>query len=525
MESSDLVKNLFKSFYQPTEKEFNELWEKCIFVFDTNTLLNLYRYPEKTRELFLNILQKIEGRIWIPYQVAFEYHKNLNDELYKQDTGYNSFQELINNSITDLIGKIENKSKEIRHSNITIEKIISIMNEAKEFATKELDSQKGEHPDLEKLKENLDSIIGDEVGRPYNQEELDQIYIAGEERYANQIPPGFKDVSDKKGKTSFYNGITYKDEYGDLVYWLQIIEKAKEQSISAVILISDDSKEDWIYKVKGQKKGIHPELMNEFRRETNSKPFYLYNSEQFIKHAQNHLSITNSENIEEAITDIKTIKEVEELFKSANNKLSINIPNYSKLNFHEKNEELKNYYSKQSYMYKAVFIVMGTNDNINSQYITPFMRSLLEVYIEKEINIYSWGIEHGEYLIKFTMLSPINEFFYTINQINKVLSASKDEEYSNLRLLEIILENQTNIEKDIFENNEIIINDEAIINFKRFERLIGIHDSVRHKEFGIGEIISYNKHNLDIIIKLKKFRESELIIKYPYDELRINSVF
>jgi hypothetical protein len=35
---------LLRGYYQPTQEEFDELWEKYIFAFDTNILLNVYRY-------------------------------------------------------------------------------------------------------------------------------------------------------------------------------------------------------------------------------------------------------------------------------------------------------------------------------------------------------------------------------------------------------------------------------------------------------------------------------------------------
>ncbi|MFM2060738.1 MAG: hypothetical protein RLZZ507_408 [Cyanobacteriota bacterium] len=38
------MRDLFPGYYQPTEKEFAELWKECIFSFDTNVLLHIYRY-------------------------------------------------------------------------------------------------------------------------------------------------------------------------------------------------------------------------------------------------------------------------------------------------------------------------------------------------------------------------------------------------------------------------------------------------------------------------------------------------
>ncbi|MDG6614114.1 PIN-like domain-containing protein, partial [Staphylococcus aureus] len=52
------------------------IWENALFVFDTNTLLNLYRYQEETKNEFLQVLDKISNRIWIPHHVALEFQRN-----------------------------------------------------------------------------------------------------------------------------------------------------------------------------------------------------------------------------------------------------------------------------------------------------------------------------------------------------------------------------------------------------------------------------------------------------------------
>ncbi len=46
--------------------------EQALFVFDTNVLLNLYRYQSGTRDELLNVLAQLSDRIWIPHHVALE---------------------------------------------------------------------------------------------------------------------------------------------------------------------------------------------------------------------------------------------------------------------------------------------------------------------------------------------------------------------------------------------------------------------------------------------------------------------
>jgi hypothetical protein len=34
------MKSLFAGYYRPTDKEFDELWKNCMFVFDASVLLD-----------------------------------------------------------------------------------------------------------------------------------------------------------------------------------------------------------------------------------------------------------------------------------------------------------------------------------------------------------------------------------------------------------------------------------------------------------------------------------------------------
>ena len=52
-----LMKKTFKEYYQFTEEEFKKLWQECLFVFDANVLLNMYRFSVKTRLSFIKELK------------------------------------------------------------------------------------------------------------------------------------------------------------------------------------------------------------------------------------------------------------------------------------------------------------------------------------------------------------------------------------------------------------------------------------------------------------------------------------
>ncbi|RYD02484.1 hypothetical protein N752_24455 [Desulforamulus aquiferis] len=81
----------FKGFIGYKDEEFKELWEKAIFVVDTNILINFYKYKSKeSTKSLLDILMKLkaDNRLWIPHQVALEYFFNYEDNMFKQNEGY-----------------------------------------------------------------------------------------------------------------------------------------------------------------------------------------------------------------------------------------------------------------------------------------------------------------------------------------------------------------------------------------------------------------------------------------------------
>ncbi|WP_374707766.1 PIN-like domain-containing protein [Flavobacterium sp. J372] len=68
----------FKTFQNISSEDFKYLWRDALIIFDTNALLNIYRLPEFAKDDFLNILsdEKINNRIWLPFQSFLEFSQN-----------------------------------------------------------------------------------------------------------------------------------------------------------------------------------------------------------------------------------------------------------------------------------------------------------------------------------------------------------------------------------------------------------------------------------------------------------------
>ena len=314
------MESLFKGYYQPTPEQFKKLWEEGTFVFDTNVLLNLYRYKKESRDEVLNVIKKIEDRIWIPYQVGLEFHRNRLNVLAEQ----NSHMDAIKSSIRQSIDSIEKKCKDLdldkRHSEIETVSFIdrfkdlrdSVLAELSEISPKNLTNDTDEDETLNEIS-SLFSVVKGSLGTPpKDQKILDEIYKDGDFRADNKIPPSFEDIIEakkNKGNEKYYSfeGFNYKHGYGDLIVWKQIIEFARENQKKNIIFITDDKKEDWMRIINSHGKktiSARPELVSEILKEASVENFYIYDTKNFLEYSKEYLETDIQD---EVIIDIQKV--------------------------------------------------------------------------------------------------------------------------------------------------------------------------------------------------------------------------
>jgi hypothetical protein len=167
-----------------------------------------------------------------------------------------------------------------KHPLINVEKLLSPIQAASETQTKQLEKFRQRHPDLienDTIRNTLTELLDGKVRPPLSSGDYQKVCKDGEDRYARSVPPGYLDARAKEGDK----------KYGDLVIWQEIIEQAKS-SKKPVTLITDDVKDDWWWKHQGKIIGPRPELAAEMREKANVQ-FYMYQSDQFMKHAATYL--------------------------------------------------------------------------------------------------------------------------------------------------------------------------------------------------------------------------------------------
>ncbi|MGB8645361.1 MAG: PIN-like domain-containing protein [Anaerolineae bacterium] len=294
------MKQIFAGYYQPTDKEFKELWQTCLFVLDANILLDLYRYSKETREKLLEVLSNLSDRLWISHQAALEYQDNRLGVITKQEKTYTD--------VFDLLGKTKEGLESIlsqEHPSIDVQTVLSKADDAFSIIKADLEAQHAAHPDLfadDFIRDEITALLKDKVGPAYPQEKLNEISKEGTKRYENKIPPGYMD--DKKKDKKTYGTVVIEGQFGDLILWHQIKDKARETK-KPIIFITNDNKEDWWWIEQGKTVGPRPELITEMLTEV-SVMFYMYKPKRFVEYAVDYLGL---EVTQEIINEVESVAE------------------------------------------------------------------------------------------------------------------------------------------------------------------------------------------------------------------------
>lgn len=294
------MRNLFPAFYELSDDEISSMWQEFIFVFDTNMLLNIYRYRDETRERFYEILDGLRSRIWIPYQVAREYQDNRIGVIEEQLKAYSEVSTALRHAINTLEGLNHLREK---HSFIQVDELIEIPKKALRKANEKLSSDqikyKTEYENLkssDERREKIAHLFQGRIGDPYSKDTMLELYRQADKRFELQIPPGWKDKRKKE-----------YTRYGDVILWFQLIDYARSQK-KPIIFVTDDAKSDWYISKEENRTGIirpRPELVQEMLIEANVL-IHMYQGYEFLDEAAKFLSLQQKPDI---IEDAKEISE------------------------------------------------------------------------------------------------------------------------------------------------------------------------------------------------------------------------
>jgi hypothetical protein len=396
------MRKMFRGYYYPTDEEFSELWENCIFIFDANILLNIYRYSESTRDLFLKILEKVSNRTIIPYQAAKEYQDNRLKVINDQKKAYNDIANYLDSELKKITNKLNSYK---RHPSINKENISSDIKLVFKSIINELQDQDKDHPDFfekDKLRDELTVLLDGKISKACPDSAKKDIWKAGKERYADKVPPGYKDKKDKDG---------FK-KCGDLALWYQILDIAQKNK-KPIILVTDDKKEDWWWEFNGKTIGPRIELIEEMYNEAKVM-FYMYKTDNFIERAEKKFFDSDA--------DPSFIKEVKDVMSTPNYFYE---PDFEKLKMDKEDDFISNYHALRYPHGPSYFDTSKEYNDILFKIEYDLDLKENEIKLVKEHLVYS---KNDMLELRNLLIKKEKELFYLEKKIDGTTSEKKFQE-------------------------------------------------------------------------------------------------
>ncbi len=289
------MRSRYPYHYSPTKEALEKAGETALFVFDTNALLDVLRLSPNLADKTIRVISSYQSRIKIPNQVDIEYHRRILETPAK-----------MGNVVNQCIGNFDYpKIETIFKSFFKIPKdLLPFPKDCMDGYLKKFQAVVDEVlEDLKALRSHynglylhqdyqykISDILQTQILPGFTEDELKRIKAEGLERYENEIPPGYLDDSKDEDR-----------KYGDLIIWKEILCLASDNKDKAIFFISNERKDDWVYKKYKKTWGPRLELLEEFGK-FSDKIFYIYTLDQFLRHfGKDTLSKDDIEVISESV--------------------------------------------------------------------------------------------------------------------------------------------------------------------------------------------------------------------------------
>lgn len=251
----------FKGYYRPLPEDRGEAMRSGLIVFDTNALLDLYRFSLSAREELLAVIGRVRERVFVPYQVAVEFHRSRVSAVAGRTMefeGQRSSLQEIRDQTHGLLTQLERRAHDHGgEAEVLSRKLSGAFDETLEFL-EQVATAYGLDPDAlasgppDDIVRAIDELLVGRVAAQPSASDLQSDRAEGLRRVEGNIPPGFGDR--KKGDNAA----------GDYMWWAEVLRYSAKTQPSAVVLVSNDiMKGDWVYESRGFRVGPLPFLVAE----------------------------------------------------------------------------------------------------------------------------------------------------------------------------------------------------------------------------------------------------------------------
>jgi len=251
-------------------KDFENIKDNCIYIFDTNVLFVPFLISKKGLKDYKKIFKQLKSKhkLYIPARVAREFAKNRGENIKSIFRKLQEARDRLNKGGFDLnnlpILDEEENYKRVKEIETEVNKLKEDYREKIDELSLYIKSWNWNDPVSEFYNELWDKEMIIDVKKDETELQKDLEF-----RIEHQIAPGFKDSK------KIDNGI------GDLIIWQTILELAKDKQ-KDVVFVTNEEKNDWFYSEYNTTLNPKFELFDEFRRFTGGKSISIINFEKFL---------------------------------------------------------------------------------------------------------------------------------------------------------------------------------------------------------------------------------------------------
>ncbi|MBK8758343.1 MAG: DUF4935 domain-containing protein [Actinomycetales bacterium] len=263
----------FEAYRTQSDDDFREVLRIAMVVFDTNLLLNLYRYNAETRASIVDVLTALGDRFWVPHQVLEEFWRNreraLVDPLGQiQQTAVDL--EKLRASAVEQLRMWVNRAVVSKSDEAQVEAEINVAfaNAAAllEGLIDETSVQRARSTQNDPVLSLLEPVLAGRVGAAMPADSYVSAVKEGKRRAEAGEPPGFADI----GKT----GRGGEGAAGDYLVWEQTLIEAAARGLP-VVFVTGDVKRDWWRFEGGNARGPRVELAREMKSRSGQDLYFL----------------------------------------------------------------------------------------------------------------------------------------------------------------------------------------------------------------------------------------------------------
>lgn len=289
------MRDKFAEWYWPDDDELKEFTTSARIVLDANILLDFYRRSKETRDRLFEALEReeVRPRLFMPYQVGLEYHRNRLVEAGSHGAQYDNVIAALDRIMSDsksgvaevrrTIAQIRDPEVGDRLNSVLDELIGKAIKKVRRSVKREREANLLPSENMrtnDPIRDRIEEIYRDhaQIGDRLSGSEYEARTKSARDRLNNSRPPGTADRDKSDG------GV------GDVLIWMELLELARSAE-SDVLFVSNDSKDDWVLRdTRNRKIGPRPELRNEFLGET-GKRFHHVTLDTFLHYLDSYLNV------------------------------------------------------------------------------------------------------------------------------------------------------------------------------------------------------------------------------------------